>query len=152
MVYGLRQRAITLSSPRLALTGEILVEMDPVVLLAEQLRATEQSLHTAVRRYEVDRCQENGETVNSLLASIKSLHRDLTETVHFGFGKTAEGFARIEQRFAQIDRRFEQIDRRFEKFDHKISDLKYAMNKRFDALDIRFDGLAARITALEARP
>ena len=54
--------------------------MDPVVLLAEQLRAAEQSLHTAVRLYEVDRCQENGETVNSLLVSIKSLHRDLTQT------------------------------------------------------------------------
>ncbi|HEY8255516.1 MAG TPA: hypothetical protein VIG39_12795 [Rhizomicrobium sp.] len=57
------------------------MEMDPVVLLAEQLRAAEQSLHTAVRLYEVDRCQENGETVNSLLVSIKSLHRDLTETM-----------------------------------------------------------------------
>ena len=34
-----------------------------------------------MRRYEVDRCQENGETVNALLASIKNLHRDLTETL-----------------------------------------------------------------------
>jgi len=54
--------------------------MDPVVLLAEELRATEQALRTAVRRYEVDRSSENGETVNALLASIKTLHRDLTQT------------------------------------------------------------------------
>ena len=55
--------------------------MDPVVLLAEQLRAAERTLHTAVRSYELDRCQENGETVNSLLCSIKGLHRELTQTV-----------------------------------------------------------------------
>ena len=54
--------------------------MDPVVLLAEELRTTEQALRTAVRRYEVDRSSENGETVNALLASIKNLHRDLTQT------------------------------------------------------------------------
>jgi hypothetical protein len=57
------------------------MEMDPVVLLAEELRTTEQSLRAAVRRYEVDRSTENGETVNALLASIKSLHRELTETM-----------------------------------------------------------------------
>lgn len=56
------------------------MEMDPVVFLAEQLRAAELALHSAVRRYEVDRSQTNGETVNSLLISIKSLHRDLTQT------------------------------------------------------------------------
>ena len=57
------------------------MEMDPVVLLAEQLRTAERTLHTAVRSYELDRCQENGETVNSLLCSIKGLHRELTQTV-----------------------------------------------------------------------
>jgi hypothetical protein len=56
------------------------MNMDPVVLLAEELRATEQALRTAVRRYELDRSQASGETVNALLASIKKLHRELTQT------------------------------------------------------------------------
>ena len=57
------------------------MNMDPVVLLSEELRAAEQALHKAVRRYEVDRSQENGETVNALLGSIKNLHSELTQTV-----------------------------------------------------------------------
>lgn len=57
------------------------MEIDPVVMLAEELRATELALHSAVRRYEVDRSTENGERVNGLLTSIKSLHRELTQTV-----------------------------------------------------------------------
>ncbi len=57
------------------------MEMDPVVLLAEELRIAERTLRAAVRRYEVDRSTENGETVNALLASIKSLHSELTETM-----------------------------------------------------------------------
>jgi hypothetical protein len=57
------------------------MQIDPVVLLAEELRATESALRSAVRRYEVDRDQENGETVNTLLASLKSLYRDIAETV-----------------------------------------------------------------------
>jgi hypothetical protein len=54
--------------------------MDPVVLLAEELRTTERSLREAIQRYESDRSNANGETVNALLSSIKNLHRDLTQT------------------------------------------------------------------------
>ncbi len=57
------------------------MEMDPVVRLAEELRATERSLRSAIRRYEADRSNKNGEAVNALLASIKSLHRELGQTV-----------------------------------------------------------------------
>ena len=57
------------------------MDMDPVVALAEELRATEKALRSAVRRYELDHVQENGETVNSLLASLKGLYRDIAETV-----------------------------------------------------------------------
>ena len=57
------------------------MEIDPVVVLAEELRATEFALRTAVRRYELDQVQENGETVNTLLASLKSLYRDIAETM-----------------------------------------------------------------------
>src|ERR1700744_4061463 len=57
------------------------MEIDPVVVLAEELRATETALRSAVRRYETDQVQENGETVNSLLASLKDLYRDIAETV-----------------------------------------------------------------------
>jgi hypothetical protein len=56
------------------------MEMDPVVLLAEELRTTESALRTAVKRYELDQLQENGERVNSILASLKSLYREIGET------------------------------------------------------------------------
>lgn len=55
--------------------------IDPVVVLAEELRATEAALRTAVQRYELDQAQENGEVVNTLLASLKSIYRDLAETM-----------------------------------------------------------------------
>lgn len=57
------------------------MDMDPVVLLAEELRAAETALHAAVKRYEKDHLRENDKTVNTLLASIKSLYRDIAETV-----------------------------------------------------------------------
>jgi len=56
------------------------MEIDPVVVLADELRATEKALRSAVRRYELDQVQENGETVNALLATLKSLYRDIAET------------------------------------------------------------------------
>ena len=55
--------------------------MDPVVLLAEELRTSETALRVAVERYERDHLQENGKKVTALLASIESLYRDLAETV-----------------------------------------------------------------------
>ena len=57
------------------------MEIDPVVVLAEELRATESALRAAVRRYEVNQIQENGEKVNALLDSLKGLYRDIVETV-----------------------------------------------------------------------
>jgi hypothetical protein len=57
------------------------MEIDPVVILAEELRAAESALRSAVRRYELDHVQEHGETVNTLLASLKSLYRDIAETM-----------------------------------------------------------------------
>ena len=55
--------------------------MDPVILLTEELRASEAALRRAIQRYEKDHARENGETVNSLLNTIKSLYRDLFETM-----------------------------------------------------------------------
>jgi hypothetical protein len=57
------------------------MDMDPVVLLAEELRASETALHAAVKRYEKDHLQGHDEKVSALLASIKSLYRDIAETV-----------------------------------------------------------------------
>ena len=56
------------------------MEIDPVVVLADELRATEVALRQAVRRYELDQAQENGEAVNTLLASLRSIYRDIAET------------------------------------------------------------------------
>ena len=57
------------------------MEIDPVVVLAEELRATESALRCAVQRYERDQAQENGEAVNTLLTSLKSIYRDIAETM-----------------------------------------------------------------------
>jgi hypothetical protein len=57
------------------------MEIDPVVFLAEELRSTETALRIALRRYELDHRQENGERVNALLASIKRLHEHIAETM-----------------------------------------------------------------------
>jgi hypothetical protein len=57
------------------------VEIDPVVVLAEELRATESALRNAVQRYELDQAQVNGEAVNSLLTSLKSIYCDIAETM-----------------------------------------------------------------------
>ena len=57
------------------------MEIDPVVVLADELRATELALRSAVRRYELDHGQENGEMVNALLASLKVIYRNIAETV-----------------------------------------------------------------------
>ena len=45
------------------------MEIDPVVLLAEELRATESALQSAVQRYEVDHLRENGEKFNVLVVT-----------------------------------------------------------------------------------
>lgn len=57
------------------------MQMDPVVSLAEELRSTETALRGAVKRYESDHRREHGETVNTLLASLKSLHQEFLQTV-----------------------------------------------------------------------
>jgi hypothetical protein len=57
------------------------VKIDPVVILADELRSTETALRDAVRRYEFDQAQENGEAVNTLLNSLKSIYRDIAETM-----------------------------------------------------------------------
>ncbi len=57
------------------------MEIDPVVRLAEELRYTECALHGAVRLYERDHCQKNGEMVSTLLISLKSLHRAFLQTI-----------------------------------------------------------------------
>lgn len=57
------------------------MEIDPVIVLAEELRSTERALRDAVKSYEVDRCRENGEKVNSILLCLKAVHRAFFYTV-----------------------------------------------------------------------
>ncbi|HWM60964.1 MAG TPA: hypothetical protein VNN98_02380 [Rhizomicrobium sp.] len=57
------------------------MDIDPVVFLAEELRTAESALHAAVKLYEKDHLQQNGEKVNALLTSIKNLYRDIAETM-----------------------------------------------------------------------
>jgi len=46
------------------------MEIDPVVVLADELRATEAALRAAMRRYEKSHKRENGSAVDSLLESV----------------------------------------------------------------------------------
>ncbi len=57
------------------------MEIDPVVVLADELRATEAALRVAMQRYEKLHKRENGDTVNSLLESVKTLRGDIFKTV-----------------------------------------------------------------------
>lgn len=57
------------------------MEIDPVVVLADELRTTEGALRAAVKRYEEDYHPESGETVNDLLNRIKTLYGDLYRTL-----------------------------------------------------------------------
>jgi len=57
------------------------MKMDPVVLLAEDLRATEAALDKATKLYARDRRREDGELVSLLLERIKRLYHDIYETV-----------------------------------------------------------------------
>jgi hypothetical protein len=56
------------------------MEMDPVLLLADELRATEAALRTAMKRYEKDHERDNADAVGTLLDSVKTLRRDIFQT------------------------------------------------------------------------
>jgi hypothetical protein len=57
------------------------MEIDPVVLLAEELRSAETALQATSKRYELDHRLEHGDAINTLLASIKTLNGKIVETV-----------------------------------------------------------------------
>jgi len=91
--------------------------IDPVLLLMEELRSAESSLHCATKLYERNRCREHGKAVNLLLTNIKSLNRELLETMPTSapgaaalLGLVAErlpfSHARYADHFAEVARRF----------------------------------------------
>ncbi len=97
--------------------------IDPVLLLMEELRSAESSLHWATKLYERNRCREHGEAVNFLLANIKSLNSELLETMPTSalgaaalLGLVAErmpfSHARYADHFAEVARRFSAGARR----------------------------------------
>jgi hypothetical protein len=57
------------------------MQIDPVILLAEDLRSTEAALDKATQLYSSDLRRENGELVNLLLGRLKRLYREIHETV-----------------------------------------------------------------------
>src|SRR6202012_3326699 len=89
------------------------MQIDPVVVLAEELRSTESALRGAVKQYERDNRRENGEAVNTILASLKSLHREFFETIPTSVLGAAELIRMVAQRLpfahANSARRFHDI-------------------------------------------
>lgn len=55
--------------------------IDPVILLAEDLRSTEAALDEASRVYFRERRKEDGEMVNFLIGRLKRLYEDIFKTV-----------------------------------------------------------------------
>lgn len=55
--------------------------IDPVVLLAEELRSLESALDETSRRYFREHRKEDGEMVNFLIARLRRLHGDTLKTV-----------------------------------------------------------------------
>lgn len=91
--------------------------IDPILVLMEELRSAESSLHCASKLYERNRCREHGEAVNFLLANIKSLNSELLETMPTSalgaaalLGLVAErlpfSHARYADHFAEVASRF----------------------------------------------
>ena len=56
------------------------MNIDPVIVLAEELRSKELALHAAMKHYEVNSDRANGETINGLLAAVRSLYHHLAQT------------------------------------------------------------------------
>lgn len=57
------------------------MQIDPVILLAEDLRSTEAALEKATDLYANGHRREDGELVNLLLGRLKRLYQDIHETV-----------------------------------------------------------------------
>ncbi len=57
------------------------MQIDPVILLADDLRSTEAALEKATQLYSVGHRREDGELVNLLLGRLKRLYHDIYETV-----------------------------------------------------------------------
>lgn len=57
------------------------MDIDPVVVLADRLRATEDALRAAMKQYEAGRARRDGDAVDTLLGSVKTLRRDIFKTV-----------------------------------------------------------------------
>jgi hypothetical protein len=60
---------------------EVAVAIDPVIVLAEELRSTEATLRDAAKDYARGNCSERVDTIQRLLFSMKDLNRQLSETV-----------------------------------------------------------------------
>lgn len=56
------------------------MEIDPVLILADELRATEGALRAAMKQYERNRDDKDGETLNGLLDTLKTLRHDIFKT------------------------------------------------------------------------
>ncbi len=111
-----------------------IMENDPVVRLAEQLRASEQALRAAARRYAADRSRANGEAVNAVLADIKSLHRELMQTEPTSMQGAAELVRLAAQRLpfslARHADRFQQVADRLSRGRREHSDLVWLRSMR----------------------
>ena len=57
------------------------MQIDPVILLAEDLRSTEAALDKATQIYARDHRREDGELVNLLLGRLKRLYHEVCQTV-----------------------------------------------------------------------
>jgi hypothetical protein len=103
------------------------MEIDPVVVLADELRAAEAALRSAMSRYEKNQKQENGDAVDQLLNSVNTLRGDVFKTVP----SSALGAAELVRMVAQhLPFSFSAYSTHF----HEVADRLSAGQRRHDDL------------------
>jgi hypothetical protein len=127
------------------------MQMDPVLMLAEELRTAESALDKATQIYNRDGKQAHGELVNLLLAKVKRLFTELFETEPSSALGAAELVRIAAQRmpfaYSRHAAQLHEIADRLSLGERKLSDLVWLRAMRA-ALEDGFFGRDGARTAL----
>jgi len=110
------------------------MEIDPVVVLADELRATEAALRSAMKQYETDNARAHGDAVDNLLGSVKTLRRDIFKTVPTSVLGAAELVRMVAQylpfTFATYTKHFHEVADRLSQGQRRHDDLVWLRSIR----------------------
>lgn len=110
------------------------MEIDPVVVLADELRATEAALRSAMKQYESDNARTHGDAVDNLMGSVKTLRRDIFKTVPTSVLGAAELVRMVAQylpfTFATYTKHFHEVADRLSQGQRRHDDLVWLRSIR----------------------